>query len=103
MLTVKVIDDRDFLKDPIIGYMTMKLTDLLNAKGKAGQDWFPLSNCKRGRIRVTAEWKPLEIAGSLMGADQYSPPIGVVRLHINKAVDVKYVFRLSPLALADIS
>lgn len=88
---VKVIDDRDFLKDPVVGYMTMKLTDLLDAKQEAGRDWFPLSGCKTGRIRVSAEWKPLDMAGSLHGLDQYKTPIGVVRLCLDKAVDVKNV------------
>ena len=31
------------------------------------------------------------MAGSLHGADQYVPPIGVVRLWLQKATDVKYV------------
>jgi Ca2+-dependent lipid-binding protein len=88
---VKVIDDRDFLKDPVVGYMTMRLTDLLDAKQEAGRDWFPLSGCKTGKIRVSAEWKPLDMAGSLHGSDQYKPPIGVVRLCLDKASDVKNV------------
>ncbi|KAJ7169501.1 C2 domain-containing protein [Mycena filopes] len=88
---IKVIDDRDFLKDPVVGYMSIKLEDLLDNKKEAGRDWFPLSNCKTGKIRLSAEWKPLNMAGSLHGADQYKAPIGVVRLHIDKATDVKNV------------
>ena len=91
ILTVKVIDDRDFLKDPVIGYMSIRLQDLLNSKNEVGRDWFNLSGCKTGKIRVSAEWKPLNMAGSLHGADQYMPPIGVVRLHIDRATDVKNV------------
>ncbi|KAK7064548.1 C2 domain-containing protein [Favolaschia claudopus] len=91
VITVKVIDDRDFLKDPVVGYMSIKLVDLLESKNEAGRDWFPLSNCKSGKIRISADWKPLDMAGSLHGADQYSPPIGVVRLHLDKATDVKNV------------
>ncbi|KAJ7596712.1 C2 domain-containing protein [Mycena floridula] len=90
VITVKIIDDRDFLKDPVVGYMSVKLDDLLAAK-ETQQDWFPLSNCKSGKLRVTAEWKPLNMAGSLHGADQYSPPIGAVRLWLDKATDVKNV------------
>lgn len=90
-VTIKVIDDRDFLKDPVVGYMTIRLTDLIKAKGQAGRDWFPLSGCKTGRLRLSAEWKPLSMAGSLHGSEQYKPPIGVVKLCINKAVDVKCV------------
>lgn len=88
VVTVKVIDDRDFLKDPVVGYMSIRLSDLLDSKA-AGKDWFPLSACKKGRIRVSAEWKPVAMAGSLEGADHYTPPIGVVRLWLKKAEDVK--------------
>jgi len=87
VVTIKVIDDRDFLKDPVVGYMSVKLTDLLQAKEQAGRDWWPLSGCKTGRIRMSTEWKPLEL--SLHGVDQYVPPIGVVRLRLKKATDVK--------------
>ena len=91
MITIKVIDDRDFLSDPTIGYLRVKLEDLLSAKKEAGKDWWPLSGCKTGRVRLSVEWKPLNMAGSLQSANQYTPPIGVVRLWLNKAVDVKNV------------
>ncbi|KAF5313977.1 hypothetical protein D9611_006774 [Ephemerocybe angulata] len=90
VVTLKVIDDRDFLKDPCVGYMSVRLVDLLASK-EQGKDWFPLSGCKTGKIRVSAEWKPVAMAGSLQGADSYTPPIGVVRLWLEKAVDVKNV------------
>ena len=91
VVSVKVIDDRDILKDPVIGYMRVKLEDLLEAKKvEAGRDWWPLSGCRGGgKLRLSAEWKPLNMAGSLHGADQYVPPIGVVRLWLKKAMDVK--------------
>ena len=89
VITIKVIDDRDFLKDPVVGYMSVRLEDLLQAQASAGKDWWPLSGCKSGRIRLNTEWKPLDIPGSLHGADQYVPPIGVVRLWLQKATDVK--------------
>jgi Ca2+-dependent lipid-binding protein len=91
VITVKVIDDRDFLKDPVVGYMSIKLEDLIEAKKESARDWFPLSHCKTGKLRISAEWKPLNMAGSLHGADQYTPPIGVVRLWLDKATDVKNV------------
>lgn len=90
VITIKVIDDRDFLKDPVVGYMSIKLADLLTAKNEA-RDWFPLSHCKSGKIRLSAEWKPLNMEGSLASTDQYTPPIGVVRLHLDRATDVKNV------------
>ena len=90
-ITVKVLDDRDFLTDPVLGYMVINLVDLLQSKNQASKDWFPLSGCRSGKVRLSAEWKPLNMAGSLQGSDQYTPPIGVVKLVIDKAVDVKYV------------
>ncbi|KAF8905450.1 C2 domain-containing protein [Gymnopilus junonius] len=90
-VTLRIIDDRDFLKDPVVGYLTVKLTDLLDSSGQAGKDWFPLSGCRTGKMRLSAEWKPLAMAGSLHGSDQYKPPIGVVKLLIDKAIDVKNV------------
>lgn len=86
---IKIIDDRDFMKDLSIGHMSIKLTDLLASMGEAGRDWFPLSNCKSGKLRISAEWKPLNMAGSLHGSEQYQPPIGVVRLLLDKATDIK--------------
>jgi Ca2+-dependent lipid-binding protein len=89
IITVKVIDDRDFMKDPVVGYMSIRLEDLLDAKKDAGRDWWMLSGCKSGKLRLSADWKPLDMAGSFQGADQYRPPIGVVRLWLDKATDVK--------------
>ncbi|KZT23846.1 tricalbin [Neolentinus lepideus HHB14362 ss-1] len=91
VITVKIIDDRDFMKDPVVGFMRLRLEDLLEAKKEVGKDWWPLSGCKSGRVRMSAEWKPLNLAGSLHGVDQYTPPIGVVKLWIDRATDVKNV------------
>jgi Ca2+-dependent lipid-binding protein len=91
VITAKVVDDRDFLKDPVIGYMSIKLVDLMEAKQLDNKDWFPLSGCKQGKLRLSAEWKPLAMAGALHGSDHYKPPIGVVRLVLEKATDVKNV------------
>ncbi|KAF9243825.1 C2 domain-containing protein [Melanogaster broomeanus] len=91
VITVKVVDDRDFLKDPVIGYMSVRLEDLLTAETSEARDWWPLSRCKSGKIRISAQWKPLNMAGVLSSVDQYVPPIGVVRLWLQKATDVKNV------------
>ena len=91
IITVKVVDDREFAKDLTVGYLSVRLQDLLKARKEVGRDWWQLRGCKSGRLRLTAEWKPLEIAGSLYGADQYTPPIGVVRLWLKRATDVKNV------------
>lgn len=96
VIKVQVIDERDLLKDPVIGYMSIKLTDLLDSMNEAGRDWFPLSSCRTGKVKVSAEWKPLNMAGTLQGAEQYVPPIGVVRLLLDKATNIKSVVSLFP-------
>lgn len=90
VVTVKVIDDRDLLKDPTVGYLSIDLDYLLEAKEQQ-RDWFPLAECKTGKMRLSAEWKPLAMAGAVQGAAAYAPPIGVVRIWLQKAEDVKNV------------
>ena len=80
-LVIRVIDNRDFSKDLEVGYMAITLTDLLACTGQAGKDWFQLSNCKSGKIRISAEWKPLNMAGALQAAEKRKQLIDVVRLH----------------------
>ena len=79
VITLKVIDDRDLLRDPNLGYLDARLEDLLKAKEQQ-RDWFSLKGTKSGKVRMTAEWKPLAMAGSVEGAGAYRRPIGVVRL-----------------------
>ena len=89
VVTVKVIDDNR-LQDDILGTLSIKLTDLLTAKERQ-QDWLPLSGSRAGKIRVSTEWKPVGIAGALDGAASYLPPIGILRVWLKNAVDVKNV------------
>ena len=84
VISIKIIDDRDFLKDPLVGYVVVSLEDILEATHKrktTGQDpWFSLSGCKSGQVKISAEWKPLSMAGSLHGSGSYVPPIGLVKV-----------------------
>jgi Ca2+-dependent lipid-binding protein len=75
---VTMFDERDLVKDPMVGYLNVKLDDLLDAN-KNGRDWFPFSGAETGRVRLSAMWKPVIMAGAINGAAQYNPPIGVVR------------------------
>lgn len=69
------------MRDPVIGTVTARLEDILEATAKLGQEsWFPLTKCRSGKVRISAEWKPLSMAGNLQGAGTYSPPIGIIRL-----------------------
>ncbi|KAG1720737.1 hypothetical protein EDB19DRAFT_1963643 [Suillus lakei] len=76
-------------EDPVVGYMSVRLVDLLQTDPTIDREWWPLNGCKSGKIRLSCERKPLQMAGALSGADQYVPPIGVVRLWLQKATDVK--------------
>ncbi|WVQ85964.1 hypothetical protein IAT38_008132 [Cryptococcus sp. DSM 104549] len=90
VITVDITDSRDFAVDPSLGKITVKLTDLLEAKERQ-QDWFPLKGSRQGKVRMTAEWKPVAMTGSIGGAGSYVPPIGIMRLWLKNAVDVKNV------------
>ncbi|PWY97366.1 tricalbin [Testicularia cyperi] len=90
VITVEILDDRDLRSDPVVAHLSIKLEDLLAAKEKK-QDWFPLKNSKSGRVRMSAEWKPVHMAGSTNGSSGYTPAIGVVKFWVKKATDVKNV------------
>ncbi|WWD07266.1 hypothetical protein V865_005363 [Kwoniella europaea PYCC6329] len=90
VITVSVVDSRDLATDGDLGKMTVKLTDLLEARARQ-QDWFPLRGSRAGKIRLTAEWKPVAMTGSIGGAAGYVPPIGILRIWLKRAIDVKNV------------
>ena len=79
VIGVSVWDDNSFGGNDALGKIKVKLTELLDAKAKQ-LDWFPLNEAKSGRVRITAEWKPILMVGSMNGAGSYTPPIGVIRL-----------------------
>ncbi|KAK4689249.1 hypothetical protein P7C73_g857, partial [Tremellales sp. Uapishka_1] len=89
-VTIQVIDSKDYASDPALGSVTVKLMDLLEAKERK-QDWFPLSGSRAGKIRLSTEWKPVAMTGSISGAAAYVPPIGILRIWLKKAIDVKNV------------
>ena len=94
VIGVKVIDSRGFASDPTIGFVNVTLNDILAANAKQ-QDWFPLSGCARGKVRMTASFRPVAMAGAINSAGDFRPPIGVVRLWIKKANDLKNVESLT--------
>lgn len=73
-----------------VGKAIIRLTDLLSAKERQ-QDWFPLSPPNSGSVRLTTDWKPLLLPGSVGGASGYTPAIGIIRLWLKKAEDIKNV------------
>ena len=90
VVTVAITDSKDFAVDPSLGMVTIRLADLLEAKERH-QDWFPLKGSRQGKVRMTAEWKAVAMTGSIGGANSYIPPIGILRVWLKRAVDVKNV------------
>ncbi|KAI5950806.1 TCB1 [Candida jiufengensis] len=50
------------------------------------QTWFPLS--KGGEVRIVTSWKPVQLEGA-SGAGGYTNPIGVIRLDLEHAEDLR--------------
>lgn len=88
-VTIRLFDDREMSREGL-GSLTVRLVDLITAR-ESGNDWFPLQGVKSGKVRLTLDWKPLNIPGGMSGAASYAPPIGVIRLWAHKAIDVKNV------------
>ncbi len=90
VIGIEIMNDRELSADPVNSYLSVKLDDLLAAKERQ-QDWFPLTGSKRGRLRMSAQWKPVLMSGSMNGGSGYVPAIGAVKFWIKKATDVKNV------------
>lgn len=92
---IDMFDDRHG-EDPKIGSVSAKLTDLIDlTAGEQKLDWFPLVGAKSGKLRISASWKGLMMAGAINGASAYTPPIGVLRFHFDRAEDLKNVEALT--------
>ncbi|GAA5987383.1 hypothetical protein JCM10908_001933 [Rhodotorula pacifica] len=94
VIGLKVLDDNTLTPDAPLGSLSVKLEDILAANAK-GNDWFPLSNARSGKVRITAEWKPVLMAGAINGAQAYTPPIGIIRLYLKRSRDLKNVEALT--------
>ena len=90
VISLQIIDSKDFAHDPTLGKLTVRLEDLIEARERQ-QDWLPLQGSRAGKVRMTAEWKPVAMTGSMSGASTYVPPIGIMRIWLKNAVDVKNV------------
>lgn len=89
VVTVDVINQKT-TPDSSLGRVTVKLSDILAGKEK-GNDWFPLKGSGAGKIRLSADFKPVALPGVIDGASGYQAPIGVLRVWLKDAVDVKNV------------
>ncbi|GAA6009648.1 hypothetical protein JCM11491_001046 [Sporobolomyces phaffii] len=90
VIGLEVMDDNSILSDSRLGMLKIRFEDILEAN-KKGNDWFPLSNARSGKVRITAEWKPVVMPGAINGAALYTPPIGVVRFLFKRSTDLKNV------------
>lgn len=81
-------DDRDLATDPILGKYQIKIDDILHLLEK-GQEWFHLEGAKTGRAKLTVEWKPVALKGAFGTSGGYLTPIGVIRIHFQKATDLR--------------
>ncbi|WFD05239.1 hypothetical protein MVES1_000567 [Malassezia vespertilionis] len=94
VLSVHIIDDRELAGKPVVASISARIEDLISAKLRQ-QDWFPVPDTKRTCIRLSSQWKPVVMAGSINGSNSYRPPIGALKVWIRGAHDVKNVEALS--------
>ncbi|KAL2864936.1 putative membrane bound C2 domain protein (vp115) [Aspergillus lucknowensis] len=86
-LGLVIKDDRDLVKDPVLGSYQIKLNDMLKMMEK-GHHWFHLHGAKTGRAKLVLDWKPVAVGG-VAGSAGYVDPIGVVRIHFHNATDLR--------------
>lgn len=89
-LGLVVKDDRGLSGDPVLGTFQLKLEDTMQMMEK-GKEWFNLSGAKTGRVKLQLQWKPVALTGLTGGSGGYITPIGVIRLHLQSARDIKNV------------
>ncbi|KAL4991822.1 hypothetical protein BDW68DRAFT_127780 [Aspergillus falconensis] len=86
-LGLVIKDDRDLVKDPILGSYQIKMNDMLKMMEK-GHQWFHLHGARSGRAKLVLDWKPVAVGG-IAGSAGYVDPIGVMRIHFKDAADLR--------------
>ncbi|RMZ75445.1 hypothetical protein DV737_g5291, partial [Chaetothyriales sp. CBS 132003] len=81
-------DSRDLAADPILGTYQLKIDDLIRLS-QNGQEWFNLVGAKTGRAKLLLDWKPVALKGIAGGSGGYITPIGVIRIHVKGARDLR--------------
>lgn len=85
---------RVVLKDPtskdgaVIGSTTLRLTDIIDSS-YVDNEWFPM-NTGTGEVKLHCDWSSVHMTG-VAGAIGYTEPIGVVRVFIEKAEDLRNI------------
>lgn len=89
-LGLVVKDDRGLSADPVLGTFQLKLEDMMQMMDK-GKEWFNMSGAKTGRVKLQLQWKPVALTGLTGGSGGYITPVGVMRLHLQNAREIKNV------------
>ncbi|KAB8342983.1 hypothetical protein FH972_022577 [Carpinus fangiana] len=89
-LGLVIKDDRDIAADPILGSYQIKIDDMLDLMAK-GQEWYNLAGTSSGRAKMRLEWRPVALAGPSAVGGGYVTPVGVARIHIQSARDLRNV------------
>ncbi|CEP18365.1 hypothetical protein [Parasitella parasitica] len=91
-LEVVVMNSTDFGEDTVLGRWTSSLVDMENQLVKEKNDWWNLKD-GTGKIHLNMTWKPVPLTGFSAGLTRgsYREPIGVVRVKLNKATNIKNV------------
>jgi len=83
-LGLAIKDDRDIAGDQLVGTYQIKLDDMLEMMEKS-HEWYNLVGVHTGRAKLRAQWKPVAIPGVLSSSGGYQTPVGVMRLHFQRA------------------
>ncbi|CAI2185368.1 17065_t:CDS:10, partial [Funneliformis geosporum] len=87
-LSVIIRDERDFSEDPLLGSWSMKIDEFLAIlNGETKNDWFNVKDAPSGKIKLSCQWKPV----LLDHIPENAEPLGIVKLQIKKANDIKNV------------
>lgn len=93
---VTIMNSVDFGDDTVLGRWTSSLIDMENQLVKEKNDWWNLKD-GTGKIHLNMTWKPVPLTGFSAGLTRgsYREPIGVVRVKLNKATNIKNVEMLT--------
>ncbi|KAK6463826.1 C2 domain-containing protein [Scheffersomyces coipomensis] len=71
--------------DKVIGTIQQSLSELIDAT-QTESNWHPLA--RGGEVRIAAAWKPVDLVYAT-GSGGYTPPIGAVRVSIERGEDLR--------------
>lgn len=94
VFSIHIVDDRKEDKRELLARLAVKVDDLVYAQ-KRRQDWYPCPLHGIERMRMSGQWKPIQMTGSINGSNSYRPSIGALKFWIRGAKDVKNVEALS--------